>query len=96
MVLNKNKRFVDDNIVRIADKPIGNYLTAIAVKMKKFLPSKPVMLTGFGRNLDKTFHIAKLACEIYNLKQHRIYSYTERSKDNKEYTGIAIELVYKK
>jgi len=94
-IMNKDKKLINDNIVRIADKPMGNYLTAIAVKMKKFLPDKPVMLTGFGRNLDRTFSIAEKACELYNLRQDKVYSYTEKS-GNKEYTGIAIELVYRK
>jgi len=82
---------VDDNIIRVSSKPVGNYLTAIAIKLKKF-SNKGVYLTAFGKNLDLAFAIAEKAKNFFDLDIFKVETIESKDERNVVHRGISILL----
>lgn len=83
-----------DNIVRVATKPVSNYLTAVSYKIKEF--PEGIKLTAFGQNLDKAFRIASQSTILYHLKVKNVDSITQKDASGATHSGVCIELIREK
>lgn len=79
----------EDEIIRISSKPMGNYLSAIAIKIEKY---KEIKLTAFGRNLDMIFDLAERATRLFPLKIVEIKSFSQKNSGGLDHKGILIRL----
>lgn len=80
-----------DNIVRVANKPVANYLTAVSYKIKEF--PEGIKITAFGQNLDKAFRIASQSTILYQLKVSLVDSITQKDASGATHSGVCIYLV---
>lgn len=91
VILERVKPKSSDNIVRIANKPIANYLTAVSYKIKEF--PEGIKITAFGQNLDKAFRIASQATILYHLRVDLVDAITQKDASGTTHSGVAITLV---
>lgn len=88
----KRENKQEDNLIRVADKPMGNYLSAIAIKLEKY---DQIEMTAFGRNLDKIFNLAKEAANLFPVIIKEIKSFTQENAKGLPHKGISVTLVKK-
>lgn len=86
------ERKPEDDIVRIAGKPMGSYLTAITIKLQKY---DRIFLTAFGKNTDMVFELAEKAKGLFNVKVERIESFEQNDEAGYPHIGIRVVLVKK-
>jgi len=79
----------DDNLVRVARKPIGNYLTAVAVKLGKY---DEVRVTAFGTGMEKAYELAERAKRLFGVTLSSIETIKQSDESGREHSGVLIVL----
>ncbi len=87
--MRKERELSEDNIVRIASKEEGAYLGAITHKLENY---DEVILTAFGRNLDKAFSLAERSKELFNVNVLKIKSFSQKDENGVEHKGVMVRL----
>jgi len=84
-----DKEYKHDNVIRIADKPTFKYLTAITMKLEKY---DTIILTAFGRNLERAFDIAQKAPTLFSVKVDKIETIEQPNGNGILHKGIRITI----
>jgi len=82
-------RRIEDNLVRVARKPLGNYLTAVAMKLKNY---DEVKITAFGTGMEKAYELAERAKKLFGVSIESIETLRQKDERGREHSGILILL----
>ena len=82
--MDKEQR-IEDSLIRIADKPIGAYLTAVAIKLETY---DRIEMTAFGRNLGTIWELIEKVPRLFPVVVTEVRSLTQKNTQGIEHKGI--------